>query len=153
MTTLHNEIIINAPIENIWSTLTNIGELDQYDPTVKQSQVISADNQGMGAKRKVEMRDGKNWFEEQITTYEPNEALSFELVACSFPVHSLKHTYSFEKIGNQTKVKQVMKYQMKYGFLGKILDKLVVKRQSDKGIKQFFSGLKAHVEHQNMPVG
>lgn len=67
------------------------------------------------------MQDGKNWFEEKCTVWEPNEALTYELTACSFPVHNLEHTYSFEKVGNKTKVKQAMTYQMKYGLLGKIM--------------------------------
>ncbi len=146
MTSLHNEITINAPIETIWNALSNIDELDRYDPTVKKSTAVSLTKSGIGAKRKVDMLDGKNWFEEQCTVWKPNEALTYELTACSFPVHKLKHSYTFEKIGNQTKVKQVMEYQIKFGFFGKILDALMIRKQSDSGIKKFFGGLKAYTE-------
>jgi len=146
MTTLHNEILIDAPLEKIWEALTNIEELDQYDPTVKKSTAVSPQKSGMGAKRKVDMQDGKNWFDEEVTEYKPNEALTYELTACSFPVHKLKHRYSFEKIGNQIKVKQVMEYQIKFGFFGKILDTLMIRKQSDNGIKKFFAGLKSYTE-------
>ena len=146
MTELNNEILINGKIEDIWNTLNTIDILDQYDPTVKKSVATSKNKKGLGASRKVEMQDGKNWFEEKCTISEPNKALRFELTACSFPVHSLNHTYSFEENGNQVKVKQVMKYQMKFGFLGKIMDALMVKKQSDKGIKFFLAGLKKHIE-------
>lgn len=143
MTTIHNEITIDAPVEKIWNALSNIDMLDQYDPTVKKSTLLTSSNRGIGAKRKVDMLDGKNWFEEKVTAFKPNEALAFELTACSFPVHKLKHSYSFENVGGQIKVKQVMEYDMKFGFLGKLMDALVVRRQSDKGIKKFFGGLKS----------
>ena len=146
MTTLYNEIEIDAPVERIWEALSNIEELDQYDPTVKKSLAVSSSKSGIGSIRKVDMKDGKNWFKEKCTAWEPNKALTYELTACSFPVHKLQHTYSFRRNGNKTKVSQVMTYQMKYGFFGKMLDALIVKKQSDKGIKLFLKGLKSYTE-------
>jgi len=146
MSTLYNEITIDAPIEKIWSSLSNIEELEKYDPTVKQSSALTEIKCGLGATRKVDMADGKNWFEEKVTIWEPNIALTYELTACSFPVHSLKHSYSFEPIGHQIKVKQIMKYQIKFGLFGKILDSLMIRKQSDAGIKKFMAGLKSYAE-------
>jgi carbon monoxide dehydrogenase subunit G len=40
MTTLHNEITIDAPLERIWASLSNIEELDRYDPAVKKSTAL-----------------------------------------------------------------------------------------------------------------
>ena len=146
MTTLHNEITINAPIEKIWDALSNIEELEKYDPTVKKSTALSPSKNGIGAKRKVLMQDGKNWFEDQCTVWKLNEALMYELTACSFPVRQLRHSYSFEKIDSQVKVRQVMEYQIKFGFFGKILDSLMIRKQSERGIKRFFDGLKLYAE-------
>jgi len=148
MTTLYNEIIIDAPIDKIWKALSNIEELEKYDPTVKQSRALSQATSGIDATRKVDMKDGKNWFEEKVTVWKPNEALTYELTACSFPVQQLKHSYRFEQIGHQTRVKQVMEYRVKFGLIGKILDTLLIRKQSNTGIKKFFSGLKSYVEGQ-----
>jgi ribosome-associated toxin RatA of RatAB toxin-antitoxin module len=149
MATIHNEIIINAPAGKIWDALSNMEKLDQYDPTVKKSTVLTEAKSGIGARRKVEMLDGKNWFDETCTVFKPNEALAYELHACSLPVRNLKHSYSFESIGEQIKVKQVMQYNVKFGILGRLLDVLVMRKQSDAGIKKFFMGLKTYAENQN----
>lgn len=146
MAAIHNEITVNTSIEKIWTMLTDLELLDQYDPTVKKSTLISTEKTGIGAKRKVQMLDGKNWFEEKVTVFIPNEALSYELTDCSFPIAGLKHSYSFEKVGNQTKVKQLMEYTVKFGLLGKLLDSLMIRKQSDAGIKKFFAGLKSYAE-------
>lgn len=146
MATIRNEIIINGPIEKIWQALTEIEWLEKYDPTVKASKALTVTTNGLGAKRKVDMLDGKNWFEEYCTIHQPHEALTYELTACSFPIHKLKHSYSFETVGDQTRVKQVMEYEMKFGVLGNIMDALMVRNQSDKGIKKFFAGLKSFIE-------
>ena len=146
MAIIKNEIMIDAPLEKIWGALTQIEMLDQYDPTVKKSTALTNSKTGVGARRKVEMLDGKNWFEETCTEAVPNMALTYELTACSFPVHKLKHSYSFKAEGRNVKVSQIMEYNVKFGFLGKIMDALVVRRQSDAGIKKFFTGLKNYLE-------
>ncbi len=149
MATIYNEILIQAPLEKIWEVLATPDLLDKYDPTVKKSLLISDEKTSIGAKRRVDMLDGKNWFEEKITQYQPNEALTYELTACSFPVDKLKHSYSFQKLGEKTKVSQVMEYTVKFGLLGKLLDVLMIRKQSDAGIKKFFGGLKSYLENNN----
>jgi uncharacterized protein YndB with AHSA1/START domain len=143
---IHNEITINASPEKICEILATPGMLDRYDPTVKKSTLISTEKTGPGAKRKVDMLDGKNWFEEKITDFEPGKTLTYQLTACSFPIAGLKHTYTFEKLGDQTKVKQLMEYTVKFGLLGKLMDALMIRKQSDAGIKKFFAGLKKYAE-------
>jgi ribosome-associated toxin RatA of RatAB toxin-antitoxin module len=146
MTTLNNEITINASIEKIWEALSVIDNLDKFDPTVKKSTAVTDSKSGLNSKRKVEMLDGKNWFEEKVTEFKPNEALTYQLTDCSFPIHGLKHSYTFEKIGNQTKVKQVMQYTVKFGLIGKLMDSLMIRKQTSGGIQQFFIGLKEYAE-------
>lgn len=146
MATIYNEITVNAPVEKIWEALTNIELLDKYDPTVKQATALSENKSGLNAKRKVLMLDGKNWFDEKVTVFKPNEALTYQLTDCSFPIKGLQHSYSFQKIGNQTKVKQVMEYTVKFGLFGKFLDAMMIRKQSDTGIKKFFAGLKSFAE-------
>ena len=146
MAIIKNEITINAPIEKIWNALTDLELLDKYDPTVKKSSLLSDQKTGIDAKRKVHMLDGKNWFDEKITVFEKDSALTYQLTDCSFPIKGLKHSYSFEKIGDQTKVKQTMEYTVKFGLFGKLLDALMIRKQSDAGIKKFFVGLKQFAE-------
>jgi len=146
MAILHNEILIDAPIGKIWTSLSAIEELEQYDPTVRKSTALTEARWGEGAARKVEMKDGKNWFEEKVTAWVPNETLTYELTACSFPINRLSHTYSFERVGSRIKVKQVMEYRVKFGLLGRLMDRLMIRKQSDAGIKKFLSGLKTYAE-------
>lgn len=148
MTTLKNEIIIKAPIDKIWEELSILDRLTHYDPGVKALNVLSQNKKGKGAKRWVEMNDGKNWFEETCTIYQENVDLKYELNACSFPVQSLFHRYKFEKISENTyKVIQSQSYKMKYGFLGYLMG-IAIKSKWNKGIKGFLKGLKT-ISEQN----
>lgn len=143
---LKNEIEIKAPLEKVWTILTTPELLDRYDPTVKKTTLISAEKSGLGAKRKVEMLDGKNWFDEKITEYEPMKKLSYQLTDCSFPIKGLKHSYSFRTKGENIVVQQNMEYEVKFGILGKLMDALMIRKQFNSGIKKFFTGLKRYAE-------
>jgi ribosome-associated toxin RatA of RatAB toxin-antitoxin module len=146
MTVLKNEILINGSIDTIWELLSNVEVLANYDPTVQTSVATTEAKSGIDASRKVNMIDGKNWFEEKVTEWKPGEAVTYQLTACSFPVSSLKHSYSFDLVGEKVMVKQVMEYSVKYGFLGKVLDRLMMRKETSNGIKKFLSGLKSYVE-------
>lgn len=146
MATIKNEITINASTEKVWSVLADVELLERYDPTVRKSSRLSANRTGIGAKRKVDMLDGKNWFEEKISAFEPNRVLAYDLTACSFPIKSLRHSYSFEKVGDQTRVKQVMEYTVKFGVIGRLLDELILRRQFNLGIRKFLEGLRSYTE-------
>ena len=146
MATITNTISINAPLERIWEILTSLPELAEYDPTVRAAQVISPTKTGPGATREVTMRDDKHWFKEKITDFEPGERLTFELTACNFPIKHLTHTYSFSESDGKTTVTQVMRYTPKFGLLGKLMDAVMIKSSSDRGVKAFLGGLKGHAE-------
>lgn len=146
MSILINSINIDAHVDTIWNILTDLELLDKTDPTVKKATLISEIKTGLHAKRKVLMQDGKNWFDEMITVFNPNEELVYQLTDCSFPIKGLKHTYSFEIIGNQTKVQQVMEYTVKFGLIGVLLDKIMIGKQFNLGINLFLNGLKTYAE-------
>lgn len=144
MATIYNKITINASSEVIWNVLADPARLDQYDPVTKKSELVSEIANGLGAERKCETATG--WFKDKITEYVPYERLTFTLTGCNQPMKSLTHSYTLKKIGNQTEVSQVMKYTMKFGIIGKLMDAIIGKRQSDKQIKLFFKGLKDYIE-------
>ena len=146
MTTLTNTITIDAPADRVWAILTNLAELEKYDPTVATSTITSTQSTGSGAERRVTMKDGKHWFSERITTFEPASALTFELTSCNFPIKNLSHSYSLAEDTERTTVTQVMVYTARFGVVGKLLDAIAIRRNSDAGVKKFFAGLKARAE-------
>jgi ligand-binding SRPBCC domain-containing protein len=146
MTTLHNKIRIHASPEEVWEVLADAARLDQYDPIVKKSKLISNLTTGLGTERHCNTVSG--WFNDKITEWKPYEKLTFTLTGCNQPMKSLIHSYTIKKIDNQTEVSQIMKYTMKFGIIGRLMDALIGKRQSDKQIRLFFNGLKEYVEKQ-----
>jgi ligand-binding SRPBCC domain-containing protein len=143
---LTNEIAIHASIEQVWEILADLESLNITDPTVKKATILSTQKTGFGAKRKVEMQDGKNWFDEEISVFEPQKKLAFQLTECTFPIHELRHTYHLERSNDKTVVRQIMEYQVKFGWLGRLLDTFLISKQFNKGIGLFLTGLKTYAE-------
>ena len=66
--------------------------------------------------------------------------------ATSFVSNSASGGGGLVTFGAATVVRQRMEYELKLGVVGKLMDRLVVRRKWDAGIKGFFAGLKRHVE-------
>jgi ligand-binding SRPBCC domain-containing protein len=152
MTVLENSILIDAPPDRVWAALASLDLLDRYDPGVKKSEIISSARQGAGAVRRCDLVAG-GWFKEKIVAFEPHRAISFELFECTLPVRRLKHDYTLTAQDGGTLVHQRMEYELKMGFVGKLMDALLVRRKWDAGIKGFFAGLKHYVEAGARRVG
>ena len=125
-TTIHNSIEIEASPQQVWDVLTDLDGLAAYDPIVKTSTVIGDERQGIGAMRKCTVNP-RNWYKEKITLWEPHQRLEFSIVECNLPMHSLTHTYTIDTTPTGTRVAQVMNYEMKFGFLGRALDRIIVR--------------------------
>ena len=144
MTTLTNDVMIRAPRQQVWDTMTKLDLLSAYDPGTKSAVLTSEQAAGVGAQRRCEVQGG--WFIERIVAWEPTQTLAFELVSCSFPVTSLRHDYTLRESDGTTRVTQVMTYELKYKAVGRALDAVMLRRKWDQGIKAFLRGLKEHVE-------
>lgn len=147
MTKLLNEIVINAPRDKVWGILSNIEMLEQYDPITVSSKAVSELKSGIGASRKCDVQPN-GWFKEQVTEWENERAITFQLYECTLPVKNLKHSYILEDLGGKTRVVQTMEYKLKYGVIGNLMDTFMVRKKWDDGIKLFFKGLKDYAEKQ-----
>lgn len=147
MTVLVNSTRITARPQDVWAVLASLDALADYDPGVKASAVISAQDHGLGASRRCTLSPA-GWLEETVIAWEPGTAVAFELTRCSLPVNALRHDYTLMADGETTVVEQRMTYELKYGAFGRILDSLIMRRKWDSSIKVFLAGLTQHVEAQ-----
>jgi ligand-binding SRPBCC domain-containing protein len=145
MTVLENMVRIDTLRDRVWATLAALDGLDQYDPGIAKSEIISTERVGVGAARRCDLAPG-GWFKERVLEWRPSEASSFELFDCTLPVRRLRHSYTLTEEGPATIVRQRMEYELKLGVVGKLMDRLLVRRKWDEGIKTFLAGLKRHVE-------
>ena len=139
-TTIHNHIDIAATPAQVWDVLADLDRLHEYDPSVTRSAVVGEQHEGLGAKRRCDARQGR-YFVETVTEWDQPNRLQFTIVDCNLPQRDLTHTYTLDATPSGTRVSQLMRYDTRFGPLGTILDRLMIRRKTDNGIKGFLGGL------------
>jgi uncharacterized protein YndB with AHSA1/START domain len=152
VTVLRNSVHIEASPALVWAVLARLDALHEYDPGIATAVLRSEQRSGVGADRQCDIKGG-GWFRERVTAWQPERELEFTLYDCTLPVRNLRHHYTLKPERGGTRVEQTQEYALKYGLLGAVLDRLLVRRKWDAGIKSFFTGLKQHVEASGAPAG
>lgn len=145
MTTLHHEVKINAPLEKVWNVLADLEAVQYYNPLVVQTRYTSDNREGVGASRHCDFKP-KGFSQERVTDWIPRQLLGMEVVDSSFPMRFTKWKTHLAAEGKGTRVTQDLEYGMKFGLLGELLNKLMMKKKYDGILAEIFTGLKNHVE-------
>ena len=149
MTTLKHEISINVPKKVVFSTLANLELVSKYNPAVMSAKYISTEHNGIGAARECDLgKDGM--VREKITAFEIDKSISMELYEHNWPLEFMTWTTQVETVNNATLVSQTMEYKVKFGLIGMLLDKLVMKNKLDKTMHLVFESMKTYIEKENI---
>ncbi len=139
------EIKVNAPIEQVWETLDDIGSISRWNPGVVRSHVTTDKTRGVGAGRCCDL-DGKNYPDEQVVEWEPGKTLTMRVIGTNLPFQTADIRFRLQPEHDATVVTVSPEYTLKYGLAGRILDVLYVRHTYKRGMAALLRGLKAQVE-------
>lgn len=140
-------ITINQNKETIWNALADIGSIDKWNPGVVRSYTTTDSEIGLGSGRRCEL-GGKNYLNEEVVEWNPGDVLTMRIVGTNLPFVVADIRFKLEARGKQTTVSVAPEYTLKFGFLGKLMDALMVRSQYRKGMKNLLKGLQQYVEGQ-----
>ena len=102
MATFKTNITIQAPLERVWSMLADIGNIYQWNPTVKHSESTTESAQGLGAGRHCEL-GGNDYLDETVVEWEPNQRLTVRVTGTNLPLQRayIRFDLSEAEQGNQ----------------------------------------------------
>ncbi len=146
------EIKVNAPIEQVWEALDDIGSISRWNPGVVRSHVTTDKTRGVGAGRYCDL-GGKNYLDEQVVEWEPGKALTMRVIGTNLPFQTADIRFRLQPEHDATMVTVSPEYTLKCGLAGRILDVLFVRHMYKKGMTALLAGLKAHVEQGLLPKG
>lgn len=138
---------INASIEDVWKSWDDYGNIATFHPGLQSSHLINGTSDtGLGAERQCNMKDGKNYIQERIVDYVPNKRMSVDIYSGTMPLKSALATIEVKALGaNRTQVRMKMKFQMKFGFFGRLMA-VMMKPQFRKLLESALASNKTFVE-------
>lgn len=147
MSVFKETILIDAPIDSVWSTLADIGSIAVWNPGVKHSIQTSPGEVEKGSTRHCDL-GGRNYLDEEVITFQPPHKLTISITKTNMPFRKAHIRFVLEEQHAQTKVIVSPLYELKYGLLGDFMDRLFVQKKYTKGMNGLLEGLKEHVEKE-----
>ena len=145
MTEFVEKIIVSAAPEKVWQALSDIGNIYLWNPGVVHSEMTTLGNVDIGASRRCDL-GSNNYLVEEIVEFEKPHKLTMRITDTNMPFRTADIRFFLEPQDGQSLVKVSPKYDLKYGWFGRILDLLVVQSHYRKGMRSLLLGLKQYVE-------
>ena len=143
----HNEIIINAPVSQVWAIITDINLLHQVNPGVTKA-TGRMDKQG--ETRTCEFKGRKGTMTEKLVELVPEKrtvwAIENDTMGMGKMLIEPRFCFYLENLGdNKTKVINESYYQPA-NLMVKIMNALMMKKQMGKIQEQILSNIKSIAE-------
>lgn len=145
MASFTEQISIAARPDKVWQLLSDIGNIYQWNPGVDDSYVTSDQSSGAGASRRCELK-GKNYLDEEVVRWEPCEKLTMRITETNLPFKNADIHFELMGQNGRTIVTLNPVYKLKFGFIGRLLDVLFVRKTYREGMKDLLKGLKERAE-------
>lgn len=145
MTTIEHEVFAACPPERVWALLADLEAVAKYNPGVTHAAIDGPQREGVGAQRTCALTPSGRVVE-RVTHWEPGLALGLEVTQSDWPISSMRWVTRVEPHPRGTRVTQALEYQVKFGPLGWLLDRLVMKRKLTSSLDAVFASLIRHAE-------
>lgn len=140
MTTLHHDLNARCAPQRIWELLADLESVGLYNPAVRSVAFVGAQRTGIGALRACEVQP-KGRVVERVTHWEEGRAVGLEVAESDWPIHFMRWITRVEPADGGARLTQVLEYKVKFGLLGLVLDRLVMRRKLRGALDQVLGGL------------
>lgn len=145
MATFSETTTINAPVDEVWAALAEVGNIHVWNPGVTHSYLTTNDPTGLGAARHCDL-GGKNYLKEQVVEFDEGKRITMRIMETNLPFKTAYIRFHLSPHGETSEVTVAPEYELKFGPLGSFLDRIYVRKTYRKGMAALLRGLKRHVE-------
>lgn len=119
--TVSYEVFIDLPADTVWNTMRDLTLAANYVPGVEDAWLVTDQREGVGASRKVRMRNG-DIMDETVVEWTDGRGFVVNLHKEGQPAlpffRQCRFRYEIEPAGNRTLFRPAMHYETAPGFLG-----------------------------------
>lgn len=143
---LEQTIEIEAPIDEVWSKISNLADIQNWTKAVKESHFHTEITRGIGAGRTCDV-PGFGTLVENVLDWEEGKSFRLSLEGLPFFIKSASGGWRLEELGpNRTRGVTTIDFETKFWPVGVLLEKYGLGPQFDKTIKGAQREFKAYVE-------
>ena len=147
MTVIEHDVHAACAPERVWALLADLEAVGRYNPGVRRAVLEGTQRAGIGAQRSCELVP-RGRVVERVTHWEDGRAVGLEVAESDWPIHFMRWVTRLEPSNGGTRITQALEYQLKFGPLGWLLDRLVMKRKLTAALDAVFLSLVQHAEAQ-----
>jgi uncharacterized membrane protein len=151
MRLLEERVEIGAPADRVWEVLADFGNVAGWAPYMRSSHLIGDRHSGIGMRRGMRHAWGFR-FEEVVTQWHEGKGFAFDVLKAPFPMKDVKEVWVLAPEDGHTAVETQVRYGTHLGFLGGIVDWLLVRFVVRREMRAGLRGLKEFTEREVDPV-
>ncbi|AWB66924.1 hypothetical protein C2869_10965 [Saccharobesus litoralis] len=138
-------LIIDKSIEQVWDVLQDFNNVYTWAPAVSHSHGITAQTKGQDCGRRCTI-DGLGTVDEKVIEWQEGRGFTFEVTPLGPLDVSQSRWYLHALSPNSTVLTANFTYNLRFGMLGKVLHKLLMRRKLATTFKEALYALKTRVE-------
>lgn len=148
MSHVARDIEIDASPTEVWAVVADLDFVPGWNPNVVAAE-CSDGPYGVGTTRSCEFAPSGH-IDEVVSAWEPERRLEFE-VGRHGGIRHARMAFELTERAAATRVTASSTYELAFGPLGPVMDRLVVQRQLGRMMQRSLDGLKQHVEGTREP--
>lgn len=136
---------INAPLNDVWKILSDFNNVYTWAPAVTHSGELNDKHNQVGAGRHCTIK-GFGSIEETITQWQDKNSYTYTVTDLG-PLTGATSRWSLRSESEvSTTVNIEFNYRLKFGVIGKLLHKLMMRNKLENGIKDTLNALQKRIE-------
>ena len=144
MSVITKEITVDSTPERVWDVLSDYTGISNWSPSVESAEGTSSNEQGLGAVRSCQV-SGLGSIEETVVDWKDGDHLTIEITPFG-PMKKSISTWSVRDHNGKTIVRARVEFQAKFGLIGLLMEKLIMRRKFSKVIGESLEGLRYYCE-------
>ncbi|MBY6244061.1 SRPBCC family protein [Methylosinus sp. Sm6] len=143
MTTLRVELNIAADAGVVWALLKDFQHIAAFNPNLSRSiHIDGTPREGVGAERRCELKDGRNWIDERVVDWRTGESYTVEIYAGTMPIREVRTTLAVSPNRAGSRAIMQITYTPKFGPVGHLLDLLLLRGKMKELMESVLEGLR-----------
>ena len=145
MRTLTERIDIHASGDSVWSVLNDFGGVANWAPYVRESKIVGELEHGVGAHRLMRHFWGFR-LEESVVEWKDRVGYTFDARVVPYPIGRVKESWALEVGNPRVSVTSSVTYEMHLGWLGRILDWVLIRHLIRREMRAGLRGLRDYAQ-------